>query len=91
MISTKEIASIDKSYFNVLQASSFAIYLQSKNTKHFWGLLVEEYPSFRHFKVYHKHKESDQYHQHRDCGNIKAAIKEIMNHDRIQMNGRKNS
>lgn len=90
MISTKEIALIDKSYFNVLQATGYAIYLQSKNTKHFWGIIVEEFPSFRHFQVYHKHNAIDQYHRHRDRATLEATIKEIQRHDMFQMNGRKN-
>lgn len=89
MITTKEIKQIDTGYFEVLQASAYAVYLRSKNTKHFWGIVVEEFPSFRHFQLFHKHNPSDQYHRHKDRPTLKVAIEEIQSHDRYQLNGRK--
>ncbi len=89
MINKKEIDLIDRNYFNVLQAGGFAISLQSANTKHFWHLILEEYPTFRHFKVYHKHNWADEYHSHRDEPNLKTALLHIMEHDAFQMNGRR--
>lgn len=89
MITKSELKFIDPQYFNILQMGCFAIYLQSKNTKHFWAIQVEEYPTFRHFKIYHKHNSHDQYHRHRDARNIHAAIEQIKSHDAFQLNGRK--
>ncbi|NLK28806.1 MAG: hypothetical protein GX306_10780 [Clostridiales bacterium] len=89
MISKTELESIDTRYFNVLQMGCFAIYLQSKNTKHFWGIHVVEYPTFRNFKVYHKHNSHNQYHRHRDARSLKVAIEYINAHDAFQLNGRK--
>jgi hypothetical protein len=51
MISKTELKFIDTQYFNVIQEGCFAVYLQSKNTKHFWGIHVAEYQTFRNFKV----------------------------------------
>ena len=90
MISKTELKTIDAQYFNVLQMGCFAVYLQSKNTKHFWGIHVTEYQTFRNFKVYHKHNRHDRYHRHRDARNLKIAIEQIKNHDAFQLNGRKN-
>ncbi len=89
MITDKELKFINKQYFTILQASGFAISIQSNNTKHYWHLVIEEYPCFRHYKVYHKHKQSDEFHSHRDEPNLQTALWHIMKHDRFQMNGRK--
>lgn len=89
MISRTELSAIDPRYFNILQMGCFSIYLQSKNTKHFWGIQVEEFPTFRHFKVYHKHNSPNEYHRHRDARSLSAAIEHIKNHDAFQLNGRR--
>ena len=89
MISKTELKSIDTQYFNVLQMGCFAIYVQSKSTKHYWGIHLEQYPTFRHFKIYHKHSSHDQYHRHRDARSIDAAIEHIQAHDAFQLGGRK--
>lgn len=89
MITNKEIQSIDRDYFDVIQATPFIISLRSRNTGHYWTAVVEEYATFRHFKVYHKHNAKDQFHRHRDAGNLHKAIADIQSHDAFQMNGRK--
>lgn len=88
MISKTELKSIDPQYFNILQMGCITIYVQSKNTKHYWGIHLEEYPTFRHFRIYHKHNSHDQYHRHRDARSINAAIEHIQSHDAFQLNGR---
>jgi len=88
MITKKELKAIDPKYFNTIHMGCFAIYVQSKNTKHYWGIHLEEYPSFRHFKIYHKHNIHDQYHRHSDAKNIKAAIEHIQAHDAFHLNVR---
>jgi hypothetical protein len=89
MITSAELKSIDVQYFNVLQMGCFSIYVQSKNTKHFWAIHVEEFPTFRHFKIYHKHNSHDEYHRHRDARSLSLAIEQIKSHDAFQENGRK--
>ncbi len=89
MITKTELKSFDTQYFNILQMGCFAIYVQSKNTKHYWGIHLEQYPTFRHFRIYHKHNNHDQYHRHRDARSIDAAIEHIKAHDGFQLNGRK--
>ena len=88
MITAKELKQISKDYFHIIQANGFAIYLQSKNTKHFWGILIAEYPTFRNFQIYHKHNLHDSYHRHRDAPTLLAAIEGIKGHDEFQMGGR---
>jgi len=89
LITTKDLNLIKDGYFNILDASGFAIYLQSKNTKHYWGIILDESPTYRNFKVYHKHNQSDSYHRHKDAPTLMVAIQEIKNHDAFQMSGRK--
>lgn len=76
-------------YFEVLQAGAFTITLKSKNTGHYWHLLEREYPTFRHFVIYHKHNVSDEYHAQGMACDLVAAVSGIRSHDEFQMNGRK--
>ena len=62
MITKEELKKVEGNYFEVLQAGVFVITLKSKNTGHYWHLLEREYPTFRHFVIYHKHNVSDEYH-----------------------------
>jgi hypothetical protein len=89
MITKSELLSIDKSYFTILQASSFALYIKSNCTGHQWGLLLQQYPTFRNYRVIHRHKNSQPYHRHKDCKSVKVAIEMIMSHDSYQMRGRR--
>ncbi len=89
MISKTELKAIDNLYFVVLQMGCYTIYVQSKNTKHFWGIQLEEFPTFRHFKIYHKHNSHDEYHRHRDARSLSIAIDQIKSHDAFQLSGRK--
>lgn len=88
MFTTKELQSIDRSYFNVIQANYISVTLQSKNTKHFWHILHEEYPNFKTCQISHKHNYSDSYHKHRNQPTLKKAIEEIKSHDDYQLNVR---
>jgi hypothetical protein len=89
MITQQEINSINTTYFETLQASSFAIYIRSNCTGHSWGLLIQEYPTFRNFRVYHRHRDNQPYHQHRDAKSIAVAVERIKAHDTFQLSGRK--
>ena len=89
MITKEELNELKESYFEVLQAGAFAITLKSKNTGHFWHLLEREYPTFRHFVIYHKHNAADAYHAQGTACDLATAVSGIMSHDEFQMNGRK--
>ncbi len=89
MISKKERLMFDAAYFNILLNNGFAISVQSKNTKHYWHIIEEEFDSFRHFKLYHKHNRLDEFHRHRDKKNMAAVVDEIKSHDEFQLNGRR--
>ena len=89
MITTKELELISKDYFRVIQTSGYAVYLQSKNTKHFWGIMVAEYSDFRNSQIYHKHHQNYSYHRHKDAPTIIAMIEGIKGRDKYQLNGRR--
>lgn len=88
MISKNTLKSIDTKYFTVLQMGCFTIYVQYKNTKHYWDTHLEEYPTFKHYKIYHKHNSHDEYHRHRDARSLASAIEQIESHDDFQLDGR---
>lgn len=88
MITKSEIKSIDTTYFDILQAGCFSIYIRSKNTGHLWGLLVEEHHTYKHYRVYHKHHSHNEYHRHNDAKSIAVAIERIKSHDSFQLSGR---
>ena len=88
MITQSEIKSID-TYFEVLHASCYALYIRSCNTGHYWGILLQQHSNYRHYLIYHKHKSHYEYHRHADAKNINVAIQRIKQHDEFQLNGRK--
>ena len=85
MFSEKELNSIDCKYFNIIQAGCYAVTIQSKNTKHYWHIIHESYPTYESCHIEHKHKYSDEYHIHRNQPTLSKAIKEIKKHDKYQL------
>ena len=65
--------------------------LQSKNTGHIWYIHNPEYPGEGECIIFHKHRDSQPYHQHGRARNQGQAVRSIMGHDVFQMNGRKRS
>lgn len=88
LFTIKDIQSIDRNYFNVLQESCYAVTLQSKNTKHYWHITHQAYSHFSSCIIEHKHHYSDSYHPHRNQKNLKAAMVAIKSHDDFQINVR---
>jgi len=89
MITKTELKSIDTQYFDILQMGCFTVYVQSRNTNHYWSIQVEEYPNFRHYEIYHKHNSHNEYQRHSDVRSLSVAIEHIKGHDAFQLNGRK--
>lgn len=81
MISKKQIATIDTSYFFLLEATSFFIVLQSKNTGHYWYLLETMAAGHTSFRIQHKHHRTDPYHPQASAPSIEAACQYICAHD----------
>lgn len=91
MFTQEELDQIDASYFKIIKAGNHTVTLQSKNTKHCWHILHQEYPHFKSCKIYHTHKENTAYHEHGSAPTLAQAINEIREHDTFQLNTRKKS
>lgn len=89
MFSKSELLSIDTSYFNIFQLGCYSVCIQSVNTLHYWQICHEEFPTFKHCKVYHKHKSHQPYHRHSDKKSLKATVEMIQSHDAFVLNGRR--
>lgn len=89
MIEIKDLRHINQEYFNVIQTTAFTITIQSKNTKHYWHISEQDYPSFKSYIIYHRHNATQQYHRHGHAGSLQKVISSIKSHDAFQLNGRK--
>lgn len=63
MFTTKELKSIDRTYFHIISASGYCVTLQSKNTDHYWHIIHQQYPSFVSCKIQHKHRQDVPFHE----------------------------
>ena len=85
MFTTKELESIDRNYFHVIGTSCYAVTLQSKNTKHYWHILHQQYRTFTSCAIQHKHNAEDPFHDYKSAPNLKQAIEGIKNHDHYHL------
>lgn len=90
MLTRKDLLLISSKYFLILKKTNFYIEILSKCTRHCWIIYkhgaTDKYPVW----MYHKHKQSDQcYHLHRRTGSVELAIREIQQHDKYHISGRK--
>ena len=81
MFTAKELKTIDAGYFSIIASGGYTITLQSKNTGHCWHILLQEYPHFRSFLIYHTHHRGTPYHAHGHGANLINCIRQIQNHD----------
>lgn len=89
MYTQQELAAIDRSYFAVIVADEYDVTLMSLNTRHMWQLHNVELPDGEVTVLFHKHHVSDQYHLQGRRRTMRRAIRDIKNHDKFQLNGRK--
>lgn len=86
MFTLKEVNSIDTDYFRIIQTGSYAVTLQSKNTKHCWHILsVQSYKKHCSCHIYHTHQEYTPFHFQTTAPQISAAIAVIKRHDKYQL------
>ena len=89
MFQQKDLSCVIKDdYFNIIAINAYCITVQSKNTKHYWHIEHEEFPSFQHCIIYHNHWKNMQYHKHGHSGSLDKAILKIKEHDKFQLAGR---
>ena len=89
MYTQQELAAIDRSYFAVIVADEYDVTLMSLNTRHMWQLHNVELPDGEVTVLFHKHHASDSYHLQGRRSSMSRAIRDIKNHDKYQLNGRK--
>lgn len=85
MFITKELKNIDRTYFHIIHAGCYSITLQSKNTKHYWHILQQEYPLFTSCKIWHKHKQTAPFHEQGNVPTLKQAMDKIREHDHYHL------
>ena len=88
MFTTTELKSIDQTYFHIINAGCHSVTLQSKNTKHYWHILHQQYPKFLSCKIQHKHHAANQFHDQGNAPSLKQAIEEIKDHDYFHLHVR---
>ena len=81
MITNSDISSIDRCYFEVLDATSFFIVLRSRNTGHFWHLLYTEANGHISFRISHKHHAHNDFHPQASAPSVSEACAYIKRHD----------
>ena len=81
MFTMKELMQIDRTYFNIINAGCYSVTLQSKNTKHYWHILHQQYRTFATCKIQHKHKQSDAFHEQCSAPTLRDALDGIKEHD----------
>lgn len=89
MYTQHELDGLDRKYFYVILADQYDITLLSKNTHHIWQLHSVELPDGQMIVTFHKHRPWDPYHTHSRSRTLGKAIRDIKDHDRFQLNGRK--
>lgn len=89
MFSQRDIDNLDRGYFEVLYATSFAITLRSGCTGHEWHLIAREGRGWTSCEVYHRHKQSDPWHRQWGGKTLDRAISAIKDHDKYQLNERR--
>ena len=85
MIKNKELVSIDHAYFDILETTPFFIVLRSKNTGHYWHLLLQIRNGHQSFFISHKHHKTDSYHPQACRGSIKYSCQYIKEHDTFHL------
>lgn len=85
MFSTDELNTIDDSYFNVLGKGAFTVTIQSKNTEHYWHILLQEYGKIKTCTIYHTHHAGTSYHLHGHAGSLSVALQKIHEHDEYHL------
>ena len=85
MFSLQQTTSISRNYFKVIDVSAYYVYIQSKNTGHYWFISCETFSTFETITIYHKHKYEDPLHFQCRAASLKGAIFKIKDHDKYQM------
>ena len=85
MFTMKELRQIDRTYFNIINAGCYSVTLQSKNTRHYWHILHQQYKTFTSCSIQHKHHQPSAFHEQCSATNLKDALDKIQAHDNYHL------
>lgn len=86
MITQKELKSIDRNYFTVINAGCYGVTLQSKNTRHTWYIACEDLGYRQSFRIDHSHQGPyTPMHHHGRGRTFYSCISQIKSHDEYQL------
>ena len=86
MFTQKDLNSIDRAYFRVINEGCSGVTLQSKNTRHTWYIQHEELGSIKHCIIWHSHHEpGTPMHEHGHGKTIRSCMAQIKSHDDYQL------
>lgn len=85
MLTSTDYQIIDRTYFDIIEATPFYVVLRSKSTGHFWHLLEQDFLKGRSFYVSHKHHAMDFFHPQTCRRSIKSCCQYIKNHDEYHL------
>ena len=91
MFTLKELKVIDLNYFSIIASNGSTVTLQSNNTGHCWHILLEEYPHFKSYRIYHTHHKGTPYHEHGHGATFSICLQQIQSHDMYWLNNKKRS
>ncbi len=85
MFTTEDLLTMDE-YFDFLYVDDRAIEMQSRNTHHYWAILID---GPRAYRCLHKHHSCDSYHSQCAYITLFDVILDIVFHDEYQLRGRR--
>lgn len=77
MFTAKELNTIDTGYFSII--ASGRLHRNAPVKKH--RTLLQEYPHFRSYMIYHTHHRGTLYHEHGHGATLSGCLSQIRNHD----------
>lgn len=81
MFTEKELKNIDREYFKVIAVSTFAVTLESRNTRHQWHLISKECRTGMSCEVHHRHDPSKPWHPQWGSKRFPDVLDDIRWHD----------
>ena len=85
MFTTEDLLAMDE-YREFLYVDDRAIEMQSRNTQHYWAILID---GPRAYRCLHKHRADEQYHPQWAFLTLFDVVLSIVSHDEYQLRGRK--
>ncbi len=89
MFTTSDINLINKSYFKTIKVNAYAVTLLSRNTKHYWHIIAQDYSTCSAYVIYHRTIDYGEYHYQCSRATFATCLRYIKGHDRYIKNEKK--